>query len=150
MVCDLLVRWFVVAPIDHVSLGRTNLLVSEAIEPADSASDNFHEWYRKDYISEVAKLPGWQRTGLLKLVFKKENKDEANTTKKITPTWLALHEFQQGSIPNHQSLTRLLGQSTSAKKMAEEAKKVDVAAFEMLRGFGTADQRWADVDETVL
>lgn len=148
MVCNLPEPLLAGTPINCLLLGRINLLVSEATEPADFASDSFHEWYAKDYIPEVSKLPGWQRISLLKLAFKKETKDDTKANKKITPIWLAMHEFEPGSIPDHQNLTTLLGQSTIARKMAEEAKKVDVAAFEMLRGFGTVDERWADQESS--
>lgn len=131
-------------------LGRTGVLLSEAIEPSDDSADRFHEWYRNDYIKEVSQMSGWQRTSLFKLVFKKENKNDPHTGKNTTPTWLALHEFQPGSIRNPQDLPTLFSQSESVRTISEQAKKVDVAAFELLSSFGDAGKRWMDVEETVL
>jgi hypothetical protein len=110
----------------------------------------FHEWYRSSYIDQVKQLPGWKRTSRFKLVFKKENKGEAGKAgkaKPITPTWLALHEFDAGSLDGGAAIDSLLVRDSGARELENTAKKIDVAAFEILRGFGDAESRWVDVVE---
>lgn len=128
---------------------RTSFLISEAIEPADGSTDPFNEWYRGSYIDHVSKLPGWQRTSRFKLVFKKENKDESGKPKPITPTWLALHEFKSGSF-DEGSIKGLLSQKRDAKEIEKTAKKIDVAAFEMMSRFGDKEAIWVDGDERAV
>ena len=131
------------------SLGRTGLLVSEAIEPADGTTTEFHEWYRSEYIKQIAKLPGWRRTSRFELVFKKENKDDPNRHLNFTPKWLALHEFDEGSLPAD-GVTTLLGDATATDKITKSARKIDVAAFSILRGFGEKEACWVDAKASVL
>jgi hypothetical protein len=107
---------------------RSPVLVSEAIEPANDAE--FHEWYR-GHVTTVSRLPGWRRTSRFELVFKKENKDDPNRGKAMTPRWLALHEFDDlPCLPNVPFPS-------------------DIAAFRLLGGFGLAEACWAE-EERVL
>ncbi|CAK7203428.1 hypothetical protein SEUCBS139899_006162 [Sporothrix eucalyptigena] len=131
--------------------GRTATLVSEAIEPAsDLSADAFNAWFRSEHIQEVAKLTGWRRTSRFELVFKKENKDDLNSAAKITPHYLALHEFADGSdvVPASGVVGSFPPQpSVASKAVLDNARKVDVAAFNFLRGFGNVGARWVDTEE---
>ncbi|CAK7215426.1 hypothetical protein SCUCBS95973_002468 [Sporothrix curviconia] len=131
--------------------GRTATLVSEAIEPAaDLGADAFNEWFRSEHIQEVAKLPGWRRTSRFEMVFKKQNKDDPTSAAIITPHFLALHEFADGAdfIPAAGALALFPPQpSAKSKAVLDGARKVDVAAFSFLRGFGDVGTRWVDTEE---
>lgn len=65
----------------------------------------------------------------------------------MTPTWLTLHEFEAGSLDGGAAIGRLLVRDSGAQELEKTAKKIDVAAFEILRGFGDAESRWVDVVE---
>lgn len=130
--------------------GRTATLVSEAIEPAsDIGADAFNEWFRTEHIKEVSALPGWRRTSRFELVFKKENKDDPNSAAKITPNYLALHEFASNDVvPTSGVIGAFPPQPSAASKaVLDGARKVDVAAFSILRGFGDVGTRWVDTEE---
>jgi hypothetical protein len=125
------------------------MLISEAIEPAEGAHDQFREWYRDTYVRHLARMPGWRRTSQFQLVFKKENKDESGTVKAVTPRWLSLHEFE-GNEQLLDSPGDILDGVQGAHDIIEGAKKVDVAAFKALRGFGDVDACWVDSQEAII
>ena len=83
-------------------------------------------------------------------MFKKENKDDPDAGTKVTPTWLALHEFQPGDLSNYQNWSELLGHFESRSYVGDQAKKTDVAGFKLLSSFGEVDKRWADVEENII
>jgi hypothetical protein len=128
--------------------GRARFLISEAIEPAESTNiEDFHKWYRSVYVKEVSSLPGWRRTSRFNLVFKKENKDDPEAAKKITPKWLALHEFDVDKVDGVLGAGGLLGKSQETKNIDKTARKVDVAAFEALSSFGRTEDSLVDKTE---
>jgi hypothetical protein len=65
------------------------------------------------------------------------------------PTYLTLHEFDEGSFASGPPTT-LLGDSQATKQMASTARKLDVALFKLQKGFGDVDARWTTDDEKGL
>ena len=125
------------------STGRSRILISEAIEPGETTTSVFDKWC-SSRMEHLSSLPGWKRTSRFTLVFKKENKDDPEAAKNITPKSLVLHEFDVDSIDDPQVV---LGSSEETQRIVHNAKKVDVAAFGLLRGFGEKEGCWVEGDK---
>ncbi len=96
-------------------------------------------------MAQVAASPRWRRTTRFELVFKKENKDDTNASAKITPNYLALHEFADGDGDVLAAV-----KNAAPSSVLDNARAVDVALFTMLRGFGDVGARLVETEEKKL
>ncbi|OCK85542.1 hypothetical protein K432DRAFT_286605 [Lepidopterella palustris CBS 459.81] len=109
------------------------VIITACIQPAAGMEQEFGRWYNEEHLEQVSETPGWRRSTRFELVFKTEDKDDLN--REITPKYLAIHEFEDGSLPGErvQPLTPV---TDWTEKMVGSAIKVDEAKFTLLRGFG--------------
>lgn len=122
------------------------MLISEAIEPGEKTASAFESWNRSR-TQHLSSLPGWRRTSRFELVFKKENKDDPEAAKNITPKSLVLHEFDAASIDD---ASIVLDSSDETNHILADAKTIDVAAFGLLRGFGEKEGCWVENDSRMM
>ncbi|KAH8896894.1 hypothetical protein GQ53DRAFT_760978 [Thozetella sp. PMI_491] len=104
---------------------RAPILVSEAIDPADNTTDQFHAWYRETYIKEVSKIQGWRRTSRFENTMGGGGAAPQNSTN-AKPKWLALHEFE----------------SSQTKTVEQTARKLDISLFKLVRVYGNKTAPW--------
>jgi len=92
----------------------------------------------------LSRQPGWRRSTRCELVFKKESIDEdGNVIGESCPKFLALHEFEEGSLPGTKVSAAVPPfsetQTPWGKRVMGSAKGVDAAIFRLLKGFGRQD-----------
>ena len=102
------------------------------MEPSDV--QDWDDWYRKEHLDQISKIPGWRCTGRYQLVFKKETVGAPESEN--CPNWLTLHEFEDGSLSEGEKVAPMMPQTEWTKKVMGSATKVDAAKFGYLRGFG--------------
>ena len=106
-------------------------MVSEAIDPANMTTDQFNEWYRTTYITELSKIWGWRRTSRFQAGVPPGGPEGP---KPATPSWLAIHEFEDFAFePNVTKVTALLGDSAETKAISKSAKRLDMAIWNLTR-----------------
>lgn len=143
------------------------LLLSEVLELGDGTSQ---DWYRDEYMPEVAALPGWQRSTRFEVVMENEIGGDkvpppggpappappTSTTAK-PPRWLTLHEFDATKTEadldadrvTSRATTSLLGTAQGTQRVETEARFVEVVPFHLVRIYGDA-AAFADGNETGL
>lgn len=72
-------------------------IISGAIEPMDGGDEDLDNWYRKEHLQQATTQPGWKRTTRYNLLFQVRNV-EGPQTAEDAPSWLALHEWEQGYL----------------------------------------------------
>ena len=110
--------------------------MSESIDPGPN-TEQFHDWYRKQYITDISRLKGWRRTSRFRNTMGGKQK------------WLALHEFDEDSLRDPLKGS-LLGSSQETLAMQKTFPFIDTARFRLARVFGNATSSWVDAKEMVL
>jgi len=105
--------------------------VTETLTPAPSLStEQFHEWYRTTYITELSMMDGWRRTSRF-------------DTGARGGGWLTLHEFEERAFEaNTTKIAGLLGTSKETKDVERAARKVDLALWKLVRVYGDKTAAW--------
>ncbi|KZS98207.1 hypothetical protein SISNIDRAFT_448376 [Sistotremastrum niveocremeum HHB9708] len=74
--------------------GKATVVVFNSITPTPALESEFLEWYKKEHVPMLSKIPGWIRTRQFELV----REDSGSET---TPAWppklLTIHEWEDGS-----------------------------------------------------
>ena len=118
-------------------------LAITGIEPGDSTSDSdLKNWYDKEQLPMLEKIPGYRRTTRFKLVYARTNAQSRAlkglpTTDEAAPeppTWLAIHEFDTEDPPVEKM--RELYATELSRKIMGGAKKIETNEYRVAKRHG--------------
>lgn len=117
--------------------GAAPSIISACLEPAAGGHDDLDAWYREEHNKQMSEQPGWWRTTRYKLVF--QIKDKHDNLADNTPTWMVIHEFDDGYLG--EDVLPLQPMTDWTKEVMNTAQQIDAAVYRKLSDFGDASAK---------
>ncbi|CAK7233731.1 hypothetical protein SCUCBS95973_008695 [Sporothrix curviconia] len=127
--------------------GHTKTLISAQYELKDGyPAEDFDAWYRKEYLDQLARAPGYVRTTRFKLVFSRSNAQSralkglpvtSNEPQPNPPTYLVLHEFETNDVDL--ASLKTLTDTEWTKKVHDNAETVLHPVYKIAKTHGKGE-----------
>lgn len=108
--------------------GRGAVVIVASMQPAEGGEEDLDQWYKQEHMKQVSDQPGWVRSSRYELV--------AQNPDKGAPKFLALHEFEEGTLPGGTQVVAFEPVSDWTKKCMGSAKEIDAGKYKLIGSFG--------------
>jgi hypothetical protein len=133
-------------PLIDLALGPAPVLVATNFRPSQEIAAEFDEWYRKEHIPLLRRIPGYRRTRRYKVLYATKL-NEFNRAIVQPPTYLAIQEFELGEGDSFEGglLMKHMREADDtewARKISSNLSEIDSGFWKLKRAYG----EWAVQD----